>query len=232
MNIRGILTILVLFGVFGLGFITWGWSDYEESKTATETPVAVELADLEEGVRSENNHVKIGPHVACYYAAVIVYHKSKGLAQARPDPNTNLSECFYPILSADDPTILEIQKLEKTYGSIEKIPENVPIDKPTRFSVVVKTNRFHQVKDVPKAAIRTEASVQGLILNRSRPIGADEKKLLIEEFPAVDFDRVMVLEDGRVPSSTAWCFGRIAIGAVALLLGIVLVLGAIARRGT
>ena len=171
--------------------------------------------------------MRIGPHAACYYATVFSYTKSRRF-RTKLDENTRLSECFYPIVSAANPAVKKIEELIKTHGSFEKLPDSVEIEPPKQFSVVVKTKRFKTFKDIPDTGIEMTPQVQGLILNLSKPLSSQEEKLLKESFPETDFKKVLVLEDGRTPSSLTSCYARMALGAAlipaGLLLGIIVAL--------
>jgi hypothetical protein len=136
--------------------------------------------------------------------------------------NTTISECFYPIVSTSNPAVQKIRDLEKKYGSLDDVPDDVAIEPPAQFSVVVKTTRYKKVGDIPATGIRTEPQVQGLLLKRVSALGYQEKKLIQDSFPGMKMDNVLVLEEGRRPSSTWWCFTRVGLGVLSILLGPVL----------
>ena len=96
-----------------------------------------------------------------------------------------------------------------------------------RFAVIVKTERFKKFGDIPDVPQRHEGQLEGLVINTLRPLGYKEKKLLKEEFPNMDFDKVLVVEENRKPSSWAWCatfqYGGMALIGAGLLLGIVFI---------
>ena len=60
--------------------------------------------------------------------------------------------------------------------------------------------------------------MQGLVVNRIEELGSEEKDLLRQDYPGLDFNKCLILEEGRQPSE----FGAVFLmggGGLALLLG-------------
>ena len=222
-HLRLILSCLIFFPLVGCVFGGCAWSDYQESHSASVQPDHIDLADLEAGTKKiGNNHVVIGPHTACYPSTIYTYLVDKDHPKA-VDNNTKISGSFYPILSSANPATKRFEELRLAHQG-EEIPPEAFAAVPTQFVMVVKTNRFKKVGEVPWHAIQTDAQVQGLVLNHSK-LHSDESALLRESFPNVNTERVIILEEGRMPSSSLWCYTRIALGVVIGLTGIALAIG-------
>jgi hypothetical protein len=200
----------------------WGWADYDESHTASDQPERIELADLEAGTKTiGNNHVVIGPHSA-YYAGSIYSYTRKKFAPKKTDDNTPITECFYPIMAPSNPGVKKVEELKKKYKTVDDIPDEELAAIPLQFVLVVRTTRYKKIGEIPSSVIQTDPQVQGLILNHTK-LKTDEKKLLNESFPRMNMDKVIILEEGRTPSSSMWCFTRVGAGVLITVLGLVIV---------
>lgn len=87
------------------------------------------------------------------------------------------------------------------------------------FTVLVKTKRFSTIGAIPEQ-FSLEDQVQGLVVNQIASLKDDEKNLITSQFPAVNIDKVLILDDGRRPS--------VLIGLAMLLGGLVLSGGSVA----
>jgi preprotein translocase subunit Sss1 len=93
---------------------------------------------------------------------------------------------------------------------------------------LVKTTRYKTVGSFPEVGIKDEGGgIQGLIINDVSSLNTEEKNLIKQEFPNIDFNKVLILEDGRKPTATGAAVVAIIAGVGMLGLGIVGVLGAI-----
>jgi hypothetical protein len=229
-RIRLLLGLSLLLAIGGFCLCGFGWTEGKVGAKATVEPVEADLAMLEAeaGKPLDNYHLKIGPHYACYYCTVYSYQTKKG-APRKAEANTKLSYAFYPIVSPSNPDVQDLPALEKKHGGLSKVPED-ELTLPTRFVVLVKTTRFKNVGDLPDDAISHMDSVQGLVINEISSLGSDEKKLIQEEFPDIDFKKVLILEEGRKPFSTTTAslmmFGGLAlIGAGIVVFFIMVIVG-------
>ncbi|HVS35299.1 MAG TPA: hypothetical protein VMS17_06925 [Gemmataceae bacterium] len=60
--------------------------------------------------------------------------------------------------------------------------------------------------------------LEGMVVNRIESLGSDEKNFLLKDYPDIDFDTCIILEEGRKPSNSAMLF-LMGGGGLALLLG-------------
>jgi hypothetical protein len=82
--------------------------------------------------------------------------------------------------------------------------------------VIVKTK--HAPNEDQLAALRARTQLDGLVVNRIEALDADERELLHQDYPGIDFDKCIILEEGRQPSDGAMLF-LLGGGGLALLLG-------------
>ena len=60
--------------------------------------------------------------------------------------------------------------------------------------------------------------MQGLVINRIEELGTEEKDMLLQDYPGMDFNKCLILEEGRQPSEFAKVF-LMSGGGLALLFG-------------
>jgi hypothetical protein len=182
--------------------------------------VSVALADLEKDKPVSSYHVQLDPHTACYYVIVYSYLRDKR-DRSEPGPMTQISYCFYPIISSSHPFSLKLKELETRYGSLDKVPANAQLPRIEKFAVLIKTRRFVTVGDLPSVPIQAEGSIPGLVLNELAPLNSEEEALIRKRFPNIDFNNVLIVEEGREPASPGRYFGLMGGGIVVFLLSIV-----------
>jgi len=218
------LKIGLLLLIVGGGTWAYGWSEGRVSEGTNEQAAAADLAKLEAGGKPDNNHITIGGHTACYYASVYSYYTKKKNRGAKATDTTRLSYVFYPIISSNHPFNQELVNLLTKYGSLDKIPDEVDLPQIDQFVVLVKTKRFGTLKDIPNDPLRKETGIQGLVINVVSPLSSKEKDLIRDSFPKIDFNKVLILEEGRTPTSAFWSSSLI-FGGIAVLLGGLALLG-------
>lgn len=201
--------------------VIYGCGEWRVSQDVSAEPVAADLAQLEQGNDPADNHVLLGPHVACYYSGVYEYLTDRDHPKD-PEPDTHVTSYYYPIVSTSDPSVREINRLIKEYGSLDEVPDDVPIPPIEDFRVLVKTDRFDDVKSLPTTPVVREEKLQGLVINRVASLDSDTKKYVRQSFPDIDFDTVLIVEEGRRPSSMLFARGVTFAATLAWLLGIVL----------
>lgn len=213
---------LLLF--FGVVAGVHGIQEYTVGRECSEAPVLASLAELEKGAACPNCHLRLGTHIAVYPGSIFSY---KGRRGEDPSPTAEVTYAYYPIISDENPFITKLRELSKHHGGTGKVPKT-EFPKVCNAAVLVKTKRFICVAVVPDRWKR-EAGVRGLVVNRIETLGSQERNLLQGSFPGLDLDKVLILEEGRAPSSFVYCSGMVALG-VALLIGGVAALLA-QRRG-
>jgi hypothetical protein len=128
---------------------------------------------------------------------------------------------FYPIVSASNPDIEELTRLQKQFGNIDKVPDEIALPVPEHFVVLVKTRRFSHVRDIPQDFFRKEESIQGLVINEISSLTSAEKSLINDSFPDLSFDKVLILEDGRRPTSPEAAIASMVAGGMYSLIALV-----------
>ncbi|MBT3200184.1 MAG: hypothetical protein HN350_09725 [Phycisphaerales bacterium] len=206
------------------GCLAWfGVLEHRVGSQASTEPVAVELADLENGSPVPDNNILIGLHHCMYNSSVIEYeYDDDGRSEMRSTSPVNW--IWTPLISDKHSYMQGIRKLIKTHGSLKKVPKGARWPVVKDFVVLLKSEVYDTVGDIPDGR-KTYESVYGLVINQIESLGEDEKRLIRRKFPKIDFDKVLIVEHGRKPLSAALSISIIVGGCVLFLIPVVLFLG-------
>ena len=131
---------------------------------------------------------------------------------------------YYPIISDSHPFFMKLTLLVAQYGDIDRIPDKA-FPNVDNFTVLIKTERFDTVGSIPKDW-KEEKSVTGLVINKIKKLDGKERELMNQSFPKVDLDKVLILEEGRTPTSSVAALGMIVGGVVLIIAGLLMLVGA------
>lgn len=207
------IVIIVLGAIVGYN----GYKEWNVSRGTSINPDVVALSELEKSPDISNNHLRVGAHTAVYAACVYEYRMEDG-DTGEPTSETTVTHTYYPIISGDHPHILAINGLVEKYGDVDRVPDE-EWPEFEQFTVLVKTGRFETIGDIPDEWTDCE-TLQGLVINRIYSLSEEEKDLIQESFPAMDFDSVLILEEGRTPTSSSKVGAMMGGGVVLILIGI------------
>lgn len=210
------LALLLLGGVATF----YGYEEHKLAAMATEAPVAADLAALESGARPTSIHLEIGPHWRLWDQLIYSYTQEKSAPTGgAPGPATKVDYVYYPVVSADHPFIAKWNALLATYGDFEHVPDD-EFEPLPQIVMLVRTERFAHVRNLPTAPWERADRLQGLVVNQVRALDADARRLLRESFPLLPLDQVLILEEGRQPTSTVKAMGVMGGGGLLSLLGL------------
>jgi len=199
----------------GLVMLFMGFQEFRVSSGTTSEPENASLAEIEAGQIPDNTHLAIAEHAAIYPAAVYSYSTSK-YGSSEPTNSTKVNYCYYPIMSSTHPFLVSLGKIQEKYGNLGGVPQQ-EIPQIEGLGVLVKTSRFKTIGTIPEEW-KNESGVKGLVINRIASLSDEEKKLIQESFPNVNLDTVLILQEGREPSS--------ALASLGLMFGGLLISGA------
>jgi len=208
---------LIMIGIGGVLMFV-GFQEFRVSQGTSTKAELLDLSAVEAGEKPGNSHVKIGGHTAVHGGAIYEYRQSK-YSNADPTPKTKITHAYYPIISKEHPFNVGWAELAQKYASLDEIPEGEKLPELTTFSVIVKTKRFETIGNIPDG-INDEKSVQGLLINRIEGLDSEERNLILQSFPQVDVDQLLLLEEGRKPSSNFKSIGTMGGGLLLALVGI------------
>lgn len=204
-------------GIMGMGGVLCfiGYQEYEVSRNTAAEPEPVNLVKLEYGIAPPNNHIEIGEHMAVYEALVCAYDESR-FGSDEPGPETRVAYVYYPIISLSHPFLKTPGLAPNNSESLYHEDGSLRLDK---FNVIVKSNRFGNVSDLPLTRLQKEKGVKGLVVNRISSLGSEERELLQESFPKLNLDEVIILQENRKPSSSSTSFAMMGGDGLLVLVG-------------
>ncbi len=204
---REALGLLILLGAI-ITFLAYQQMLISQKARADATEMRLE--DVETGKQVDNLHIKIGEHFAMYPTAIISYERTGRAHQKYLEEHTRLEDVHYPILSNSHPFIQKLIYLSDKYGDLDKVPDGL-IGRPENFSVLVKTKRIKRARDMPDCVL-IENNLRGVIVNPIKGPSRKTKRLFKERYPKVDFDKVLLLEEGRKPWPLMLCYACLLVG--------------------
>ncbi len=180
MTIRNVLLTSLFFGIVGAALLAQGCGG---KKPVSSEPIAVDIADLERGVKPEQVQVIIGPHIALYDGLVYEYETE----DPKNKDETKITVCYYPIFSKSNPAVQKHRDDEAKGRALASRLQR-------EAAVVIKTTRYGIVKDLP-SDLREEQKVQGRLLNLRGYLSMDDKKSLQKLVGREKADKVLVLQE-------------------------------------
>lgn len=192
-----ILARLLLAAMIGGGFLIYfAYQEWRAGSRAASDPEEVKLADLIARGPTGNPHVRVSD-----FDAGNNYVYQEGEYGGR----------WESVLVPAAPI---------TPGAAENKPD-AEVKNP---QMIIKSKHVHSESELEQ--LLQKPAVEGLLINSIESLGSDEKNQLASQYPGVDFDKCLILEEGRKPSgmTTVALMGG---GGLLLILGG----GAIAMRG-
>jgi hypothetical protein len=224
---RVVLALSFFMALLGCGLSAWGYAESQVGGKASAEPVAVDLAKLEAGQKATDNHIQIGPHYAIYDSSMYLLKQKKKGRFGRAQDTDKIENVYYPIVSADNPEAKELERLEKQFGDLNDVPDNIDLPVPKKFVILVKTRRFKTVDDIPLVFFRKENSIRGLVINEITSLTREEKNMIKEDFPDINFKDILILEEGRTPVSSETSLGAMVCGGSCCVVSSVAAVGGV-----
>ncbi len=214
--------ILIIVVIAGAVLVFFGVQETIVSAGTTQKPQPVELADLENNAKVTNNNAALNDFWALYPNAIYQYTKSK-YSNDEPTDATSIDFSYFPIISDEHPYFDRLNEVAEKYGAVEEIPDE-EWPEVGDFSVLVKSKRFATVGDIPYDHEFVTDGISGLFINRIKTLSGEEKKLLLESFPSLSVDKVLILEEGRRPSSQFINYGMIVLGVAIIAVPLIVII--------
>ncbi len=198
---------LLLF-VAGVALLYVGYNEWRLASGAGDAPVRMTCAQLEASGPGANPYVSIGNFVLMQDAFVCKY---------RPSDPKYFVTCWLPAVAAGNATTQPAMRLPSgANGSPAAI-------RGRDIRVLVKSTQAHNTAEV--AALSDRPRLEGVVVNRIESLTAEEKDLLAQSYPGLNFDKCWILEEGRKPLGTWRPMLFMVGGASALFFGVTSLLG-------
>ncbi len=195
--------------MIGGGFLAWhGYQEVKLGAGAKAEPAEVALAEVLPGSKPENAHLKIGPHSPIWYLMVFEYEAES--AGEEISAGSKINHLYVPIVPQDHP-YLRAMDVAQNEEDLPPAPD---------VAMILKTKKYKTYGALPEELYSNWDGVQGVVINEIEKIGDEEMALLREGFPQLQADKVLVLEEGRKPTSPMAAYGIVAGGIVLAFAGV------------
>ena len=190
-----IIVLIVAGGVL----LFMGFREFRMMQAAAAEPQTISCSELEKNGPGDNSHVIMEDFILLEQAFVYA---------AATDSNT-WTKLYIPALPIGGAYHMQLLSMRDENG---QLPENTPM--PENIGIIVKTEHISGEDELTTLA---EAdTLQGLVINTIKSLGSEEKRLLEQSYPGVDFEACLIIEHKRQPPS----MGKVAAlggGGIALL---------------
>lgn len=168
-----------------------GFKEFLASRNTDSEPSSMIVSKLERNPKLSNNFITLKDYYCIYEKKVFKDDREKDLKGAK--------HLYYPAISS---------KTARKYGSGTGIMNNMKDCK-----VLIKTSKYH--KRTPPKGIKEGKNMDGLVISSSS-LKNSEKVKLRKLFPKINFNKVIIVEEDREPSSLLKTFSMM-IGGVFLI---------------
>ncbi|MDP7740886.1 MAG: hypothetical protein QGF67_05565 [Lentisphaeria bacterium] len=190
---------IILLIVAGGVLLFMGLREFRMMQAAAPEPQTISCAELEKNGPGANSHVIMEDFILLEQA--FVYEAA---------PGSNIwTKLYIPAVPIGGAYHLQILSMRDENG---RLPENTPM--PGDIGIIVKSEHISGKDELTTLAAAD--ALQGLVINKIKSLGSEEKRLLEESYPGVDFEACWIIEDKRRPPG----MGKVAAlggGGIALL---------------
>ncbi len=194
-----------------------GFQEMRLAQGADAEPAALTLEAIEQGVEVDNAHVILSEYIGV--TDELIYYCTTSKYSQEIKETTKVDYTYTPLVSENHPFINKFIEVLNKYPEGEEVPES-EYPKLNEFTVLLKSKRYETVADLPYEYLQDETA-QGIFINKIESLDGEELNLLQGSFPDLDFDQVLILEEGREPASAGSFIGMMAGGVVLSILGLI-----------
>lgn len=183
--------------IIGGGILGWmGIQEMRLASGAKATPQDITCDKLASEGCGDNANVHVTDFLVC--DAAYVYQEEKR--------GKSWNKVWVPLLPKNEET--------KQYfvNAIAAQAKGQQPTMPRNIRVIVQTSKVKSESDMNHFCDNVELT--GTVVNSIASLGSEERKILEESYPGVDFKNVQIIEHDRQPASAEKSFGMIGGGAV------------------
>ncbi|MBY0310437.1 MAG: hypothetical protein K2W85_00050 [Phycisphaerales bacterium] len=181
-----------------------GLQDWRLAVKAKDQPQQISAAQLELAGPGDNAHIVLNRVVLCEWS--FVYEASRRAS------HQDWRWVWVPAVSLDSPYAHQLQSL----------PPGVEPPPPPSVRIIIKSSKAKSEADVHQLAMND--TLEGMVVNEIESLGSEEKKLLSESYPGIDFSRCWIVQVDRRPVGSGQVLGFMGGGGMLALLGLSLLI--------
>ena len=198
------IRIVIAMIVFGGVMMYWGYQELSLASKTDPTPQAITCQELSDSGPGDNANVVMSDFLLCTMAYVY-----EGVGSS----DTTYKTVWVPAVPLGGTYHQKILAMLDAEGNLVGEP---PL--PRDLSVLVKSSKVSNDSALERLA--GADTLSGLVINEIASLGSEEKKILVESYPGVDFNNVWILEHGRAPAGAGKMYGLMGGGLALTLVGL------------
>lgn len=183
-----------------------------DSSGVSSEPVAMTMADLEDGKEIPDRHLVIGEHMAVYDYDLVFYQVEEGRnVTADIPPDAKVTRVYYPIVTPES--------WKKYRAGLDEFGNPPPgEDSKLKVRALVKCNKFGYGRDLPNASVFMP-ELKGMTV---ASLSSEDEDAINDYAGAFEFNvdkaNLVIIEEGDGPWSFLLC-GLMILGGLALIVG-------------
>ena len=186
--------------VVGAVLFFFGFQDWRLALKAKVRPQSISAAQLEANGPGDNAHVNLTGVVLCEWSFVYEASKRGG--------KENWRWVWVPAVAQNS-----------AYArNLLAMPPGMEPPPPDQVRIIIKSNKARSEEDVHELAMNR--SIHGMVINEIESLGGEEKKLLSQSYPGIDFSRCWIVQVNRAPAGSGQVMGMMGGGGMLVLLGL------------
>lgn len=200
------IRIKLLMIVGGVVLLVFGVQEYRLASEASQTPQSITCADLASNGPGTNAHVSVTKAFLCQQAIVF---------ESKKNDQSNWTKIWVPAVPVDSAYVKMIVTLgEANGGQLDTVPP------PGDIRVLIKTSSVKNKTELEGFSLSALTwPVTGLVTNKIESLGSEEKKILEENYPGIDFAKCYIVDHERKPADAMKLGAMIGGGALIALIG-------------
>lgn len=191
--------------IIGGGFMVYfGFQEMSLASKTESTPQVISCQDLSEAGPGDNANVEMSEFMLCTMSFVY---------EAIGSSDTAYKTVWVPAVPLNGEYHQQLLSMLDDEGNLVGEP---PM--PKDLGVLVKTSKASNENALYDLA--DQETLSGLVINEIASLGSEEKKILKDSYPGVNFDKVWILEHGRQPAGAGKTYGLMGGGLLLIVIGL------------
>lgn len=190
----------------GIVLAYFGIQEWRLASAAKAEPQTMTCSELEAKGPGDNAHVSLTKFFLCQQSFVY---------EAKKNNESHWNKVYVPAVPLDSPYMKTVAEMLEQNPKLQNLPP------PPEIKVLVKSSHVSNHQELENLAMLgiQGPALNGLVTNKIESIGSEEKKILEQNYPGIDFTKCYLIDHDRKPVQTGALFGMIGGGALLTVIG-------------
>ncbi len=191
----------------------FGFQEWRLASAAKATPQTITCAELETKGPGDNAHVSLTKVFVCQQSFVF---------EAKKNNESHWNKIWVPAVPLDGEYMKTVKSMLEQDPKLENLPP------PQNIRVLVKSAKIAnhgELEGLALQGLQTGGAIDGLVINKIESLGSEEKKILEQSYPGIDFTKCYIIDHDRKPAEAGKLAGMIGGGGLLALIGGLWMLG-------